>query len=124
MSDQDSWPVGPNQTIVGTCSCCQGPVTVPTMYHSIVPPVPTCQRCGAKAAPNYGRVIPMTPNPVVRWPSDSTSQAHGLNEWLKSVGAEPLKPFKWPDEVHVEGTKRRYVTYEQQPGHTGSPSTE
>lgn len=60
-----------NQSIVGTCSCCGGPVCVPTAYHSIVPPVPTCQRCGATKQPDYGPVIHMVPpkgKMVGTWP--------------------------------------------------------
>jgi hypothetical protein len=33
--------------IVGKCSLCGGAVTVPTVYHSTVPPTPSCQSCGA-----------------------------------------------------------------------------
>jgi hypothetical protein len=94
------------------------------MYHSIVPPVPTCQKCGAKAAPNYGRVIPMVPNPVVTWPSGVVSREEILKALEQGAADVAKLQFNWPDEVHVEGTERRYVTYEQQPGHTGSPSTE
>lgn len=43
---------------VGTCSICSGPVMIPTLWGSIVPPTPTCSRCGAIAA-SHGPVIPM-----------------------------------------------------------------
>jgi hypothetical protein len=43
---------------VGTCSICSGPVMIPTLWGSIVPPTPTCNRCGAVAA-SHGPVIPM-----------------------------------------------------------------
>lgn len=33
--------------IIGRCSICGGNVTLPTFFASIVPPVPTCQSCGA-----------------------------------------------------------------------------
>ena len=63
----DTFPLG-NQTIVGTCSCCGGPVCVPTAYHSVIPPVPTCQRCGATKRQSYGPVIDMVPaGPITRW---------------------------------------------------------
>ena len=32
----------------GRCSICGGTVTTPHVYHSVVPPTPTCQACGAK----------------------------------------------------------------------------
>jgi hypothetical protein len=35
------------QQVVGRCSLCGGSVTIPTFYHSVVPPTPTCQSCGA-----------------------------------------------------------------------------
>jgi len=50
-----------NDNIIGTCSICSGPVTVPTVYWSTTPPVPQCQRCGAYAQESYGKVIPMRP---------------------------------------------------------------
>lgn len=48
------------KTTLGTCSCCGGPVTVPTIWHGVVPPVPTCEQCGATARAS-GPVIPMEP---------------------------------------------------------------
>ena len=48
--------------VLGTCSLCGGNVTIPAMYHSIVPPTPTCESCGAvKARP----VIDMKPAPKI-----------------------------------------------------------
>ena len=35
-------------TVVGKCSICGGQVVVPTVYWSVVPPIPTCSNCGAK----------------------------------------------------------------------------
>jgi hypothetical protein len=46
---------------LGTCSICGGPVTVPIVFHSIVPPVPRCESCGAHAAPKTWPVVPMVP---------------------------------------------------------------
>ncbi len=45
---------------IGTCSLCGGPVSVPSMWMSIIPPVPTCGACGAVEAP-HGPVIQMQP---------------------------------------------------------------
>lgn len=47
--------------IVGTCGNCGGPVQTPDMWGGIIPPTPTCMRCGATAANQYGPVIPMAP---------------------------------------------------------------
>jgi hypothetical protein len=49
-----------NDTVLGTCSNCGGRVTIPFHWMSVVPPVPTCESCGATALPN-GPVIPMGP---------------------------------------------------------------
>lgn len=41
-----------NDKIVGTCGKCGGIVTVPTIWHGIYPPVPTCNSCGATVKNN------------------------------------------------------------------------
>jgi hypothetical protein len=33
--------------VVGKCGICGGLVTVPTVWHSVVPPTPQCQKCHA-----------------------------------------------------------------------------
>ena len=45
--------------IIGTCSICGGRVSVPQVWHGIIPPTPTCEACGATAAETHGPVIPM-----------------------------------------------------------------
>jgi hypothetical protein len=45
----------------GTCSCCGGPVTTPTAWFGVVPPTPTCSRCGAVPVAAFGPVLPMRP---------------------------------------------------------------
>jgi hypothetical protein len=47
-------------TIIGTCSLCGGRVSVPSVYHSVIPPEPTCESCGAVRA-SHGPVIDMRP---------------------------------------------------------------
>ena len=47
-----------NRTVVGTCSICGGPVSCPSVWWSIITPVPTCEHCGAVSA-QHGPVIPM-----------------------------------------------------------------
>lgn len=47
-----------NERTIGQCSMCGGRVTLPEYWHGVVPPVPTCQECGAVAKPS-GPVIPM-----------------------------------------------------------------
>ena len=44
--------------IIGTCSCCGGPVQIPDLWGGMTPPTPTCARCGAVAVNQYGPVIP------------------------------------------------------------------
>lgn len=48
-------------TTIGTCGSCGGPVQVPTAWYGVVPPTPTCARCGAVARENHGPVVPMQP---------------------------------------------------------------
>lgn len=51
-----------NSTVIGRCSCCGGLVTVPSIWMSVVPPVPTCEACGATSDVNDKLpVIPMKP---------------------------------------------------------------
>jgi hypothetical protein len=47
------------QTTIGTCSLCAGPVQVPSVWMAVIPPTPTCAKCGARAAQRHGPVIPM-----------------------------------------------------------------
>lgn len=55
-----------DKVVLGTCSLCGGPVCVPAVWSSIIPPTPTCSRCGAVKADAYGEVIKMRPaRPVV-----------------------------------------------------------
>ena len=60
---------------VGTCGLCGGQVTVPGVWQSIIPPVPTCEACGASVA-EHGPVLPMNPltRPVVT-PAGGTGDA-------------------------------------------------
>lgn len=51
--------VMPGHSIIGSCSLCGGAVTVPTIWHGIVPPTPTCSSCGATKRAAHGPVIPM-----------------------------------------------------------------
>lgn len=53
-----------NKQTVGTCGNCGGKVSVDTIYWSIVPPRPQCERCGSFAAEDYGPVIQMEPKPL------------------------------------------------------------
>lgn len=47
--------------VVGTCSLCGGPVTLPEFWMGTVPPVPTCASCHARQKQPYGNVIEMEP---------------------------------------------------------------
>lgn len=46
---------------VGTCSLCGGRVTVPRVFLSVDPPIPTCQGCGATQKQPHGPVMDMVP---------------------------------------------------------------
>lgn len=52
--------IGNTQTI-GTCSLCGGPVQLPAIWMAVVPPTPTCGRCGAVQKSSFGPVIEMEP---------------------------------------------------------------
>ncbi len=45
--------------VIGTCSLCGGAVTVPTVFHSTIPPTPTCSGCGATPKSGHGPVVEM-----------------------------------------------------------------
>jgi len=70
-----------NHVVVGTCSLCGGPVCVPTIWMSVVPPTPTCANCGAMEdrRPNYGPVIPMVPTNNTRWTPDHDNKGWAVN---------------------------------------------
>lgn len=65
--------------IVGTCGNCGGRVTVPTVYHSIIPPVPRCESCKATVAA-HGPVLPMNPSPRPRITTTTTTELLD-NDW-------------------------------------------
>jgi len=50
-----------NEMIIGTCSLCGGPVSVPTVWFGVNSPTPRCQQCGAIRSGGYGPTIPMRP---------------------------------------------------------------
>ena len=50
--------------MIGTCSRCGGPVTVPEHWMGTQPPILSCQRCGATKRQPYGPVIEMDEPPV------------------------------------------------------------
>ncbi|MEK6860506.1 MAG: hypothetical protein AABY07_00915 [Nanoarchaeota archaeon] len=57
-----------NKQIIGCCSICGGEVTVPFDFWSIIPPVPTCENCGAVMNQEQElEVIPM--RPAKKWSS-------------------------------------------------------
>ncbi len=48
--------------IIGNCSHCGGPVSVPIHYMSVNPPIPECDSCGAQADNTaHLPTIPMKP---------------------------------------------------------------
>lgn len=50
---------------VGTCGNCGGAVTVPMVFHSVIPPTPRCEACGAHPKQGHGPVIEME-RPAIR----------------------------------------------------------
>lgn len=64
-----------DKVVLGTCSLCGGPVSVPAVWHGIVPPKPRCEQCGAVKADEYGEVIKMRPAPQIVIKTTSTTSA-------------------------------------------------
>lgn len=50
-----------SSTVIGTCSLCQGAVSIPRLWSGTIPPIPTCERCGATKKQPFGAVIEMEP---------------------------------------------------------------
>jgi len=67
-----------NDTIIGTCSLCGGPVGVPSDWMATIPPTPTCGDCGAVEAP-AGPVIQMKPAPKVKTYTDGVTRIGGID---------------------------------------------
>lgn len=51
-----------NKQLIGICGVCGGTVTIPTVWYGVVPPIPTCESCGATAKPT-APVLDMNPVP-------------------------------------------------------------
>ena len=64
-----------NRQVVGTCGNCGGAVTLPIVWMSVVPPVASCEDCGATVAQG-GPILPMNlPTPPLRiYTTDLTSE--------------------------------------------------
>lgn len=46
---------------IGTCSICGGRVCTPDVWYGVIPPVPTCDQCGATKR-DHGPIIDMKPS--------------------------------------------------------------
>lgn len=95
-----------NVRVIGTCSICGGRVTVPSVYHSVVPPTPTCEKCGAVPRQSYGPVIPMVPSrpydtqPFTKpyeWPYDYDIRPmwKSPNDALRDIGIDTQPSWSW-----------------------------
>jgi hypothetical protein len=67
--------------IIGNCSLCGGAVTVPAIWHGVIPPTPTCSKCGA-VAKQRGPTIEME-RPTK--PHVSTTDTADIGDLLKKV---------------------------------------
>jgi hypothetical protein len=80
--------IPPNMSIIGTCSICSGPVIVPTIWYGVVPPIGTCNTCGATEAKpeDFGPIIPMNPpKRGYKWTLNTTSKYdpdHYSDSWM------------------------------------------
>jgi len=66
-----------NTRVVGRCSQCGGVVSVPTVFLSVVPPVPTCEQCGAVM--NRAANLPVVPTVPMGQPRG--------DRWFKRFGS-------------------------------------
>lgn len=73
--------------IVGICGICGGDVTLPSIWHGIYPPKPSCQSCGAIACDPSLPVLPMQPRRERRKPFHAP--ANEPFEWMRWVQGEP-----------------------------------
>lgn len=55
---------------------------MPQHWGGTVPPVPTCERCGARAMEPYGAIIPMRPAPR-KEPLDCQGLTLDPKDWIK-----------------------------------------
>lgn len=64
--------------VIGACSLCGGAVCTPDVWGGIMPPTPSCARCGAIAM-DHGPIIPMrrVDGPGRAW---TGGPYHGLDE--------------------------------------------
>lgn len=49
------------KSTVGYCGSCGGDVTVPSVWHGVIPPRPTCESCGRTALDPNKPTLPMRP---------------------------------------------------------------
>lgn len=68
-----------SRIIIGKCSNCGGNVSVPEVYHSVVPPVPTCDHCGAKKKSDLPTIEMENPKTNKNW---QTERAPNSNKKL------------------------------------------
>lgn len=80
-----------NERIIGTCSLCGGPVVVPDVFYSVLPPIPRCRDCGARMKRSYGRVILMEPSP---WKRFKKNDFHKWEHTRKDLEDD----LQWRDE--------------------------
>lgn len=86
-----------NETILGVCSICRGAVVVPTCWHSIIQPVPTCSSCGATKA--AGPVIPMVPRRSTKTTTGGTDIVIGDPVRITTTGTDMPERAKFEDVI-------------------------
>ena len=65
---------------IGRCSCCEGNVVVPAVWHGTIPPTPRCEACGATQK---------NTKPVIEMENPNDGKRTLLNE---SIPAAPEAP--------------------------------
>lgn len=81
--------------IHGTCSLCGGPVATPAMWSGVLPPTPTCQRCGATPREAHGPVIDMVRRPQQQGRPMQVQIGVPVPGTTTSPSPFPLHPVDW-----------------------------
>jgi hypothetical protein len=75
-----------DKRIVGKCSICGGIVSVPTVFLSVVPPVPTCESCGASEDQTANLpTVPMRPREHLVRRSGRFRNLDNMVSWCRSA---------------------------------------
>lgn len=96
--------------VIGKCSQCGGPVSIPTVWHSVDRPVPQCEWCGAVASETEG--LPVIPTKPVRhdkrfYSAEQVLRHYKVREEERSI--EPLWDYAGKEHLVLYPRPCRYA---------------